>query len=89
VRVETVLAIRREAARAHHDRINAKHPIETPLCGLTPAQESERLRLMDERRRAAAAHLDEVNSRPVPGARSSLRTTRADGAGGGTGFKIR
>jgi hypothetical protein len=89
VREETILELRRAAEREHHERINRRHPIETPLAGLTVEQDRERLRLMDERRRADNAHLDEVNSRPVPGARSSLRTTAADGAGGGTGFKIR
>jgi hypothetical protein len=89
VREETILAIRRDAERAHHAKINAKHVIETPLAGLTPEQDRERLRLMDERSRLAREHLDRVNSRPVPGARSSLRTTAADGAGGGSSFRIK
>jgi hypothetical protein len=89
MRVEVILALRREASRAHYDRINARHPIETALAGLTVEQEAERRRLMAERTRAAGEHMDRVNARPVPGARASLRPTRADAAGGGVGFKIR
>jgi hypothetical protein len=90
MREEIRARMRREAERAHYDRINAKHPIENQFSGLTREQHEARLRLMDEQRRRDFAHLDEVNSRPIPGAAArSLTPTRADGAGGPTGFVIK
>jgi hypothetical protein len=90
VRQEVVLQLRREAERAHHAKINARHPIETRLGGLTEEQEAERLRIIDERSRAAREHLDRVNSRPTPGAAvRGLRPKRSDSAGGGSGFVIK
>jgi hypothetical protein len=89
MRTEVILALRREASRAHYDRINAKHAIETPLAGLTPEQEAERQRQMDERSRITREKMDRANSRPVPGARASLRPVRADAKGGAVGFTIK
>jgi hypothetical protein len=90
VRDEVILQIRREAAAAHHERINRRHVIETVMEGRTPEQESERLRQMDERRRLAGEKMDRANNAPVAGqVVRGLRPTRADAAGGGTGFKIR
>jgi hypothetical protein len=42
VRDEVIRELRREAERAHHARINARHPIESKLAGLTPEQEAQR-----------------------------------------------
>jgi hypothetical protein len=89
VRQEVVLQLRREAEREHHTRINAKHPIETVLAGLTVEQEAERQRQMDARSAATRARMDAANARVVPGMRASLRTVRADAAGGSTGFTIK
>jgi hypothetical protein len=89
VRDEVILAIRRDAERAHHARINAKAPIEGRLAGLTQAEEDERQRQMDARSAATKAKMDAANARVVPGMRASLRTTRADAKGGGTGFQIK
>jgi hypothetical protein len=89
VRDEVILAIRREADRAHHERINARHPIQSKLAGLTQEQEDERQRQMRERTAATNAKMDRANARVVPGMRASLRPTRADAAGGGTGFTIK
>jgi hypothetical protein len=89
VREEVILELRREASRAHHDRINARHPCEGPLAGLTVEQEAERQRIMAERSRVANERMDRANARPVPGAHGSLRPTRADAAGGSVGFRIK
>jgi hypothetical protein len=90
VREEVILALRREAERAHHAKINARHPIENQFSGLTREQHEERLRLMDERRAAESARLDKINARPVPGqVVRGLRPRAVDGAGGSVGFKIR
>jgi hypothetical protein len=89
MRVQVISELRREAERAHHTRINARHPIQDVLAGLTVEQERERQRQMDERRRLAGERMDAANARPVAGARASLRPTAADGAGGGTGFRIK
>ena len=89
VRQEVVLQLRREAEREHHTRINAKHPIEGRLAGLTEQQEAERQRIMAERSRLSNEKMDKANARVVPGMRASLRTVRADAAGGSTGFTIK
>jgi hypothetical protein len=89
VRWEVVLELRREAERAHHAKINSRHAIQDPLGGLTPEQERERVRQMDERRRLAGEKMDRANARPVPGFGRSLRTTRADNAAGPSGFRIK
>jgi hypothetical protein len=60
LREDIAMRLRREAAFAHLDRVNAKHPIETRLAGLTPEQDAERRRLMDERTRAANERMDNV-----------------------------
>ena len=90
VRWEVILELRREASRAHYDRINARHPVMDPLAGLTQEQENERQRQMADRSAATTAKMDTANSRPVPGqVAHSLRTKRVDAVGGGSGFKIR
>jgi hypothetical protein len=90
MRVEVISALRREAERAHYDRINAKHAIETPLAGLTLEQEAERQRAMDERSAATRARMDAANARPVPGqVVRGLRPKRVDGAGGSVGFRVK
>jgi hypothetical protein len=82
--------LRRDASRAHYDRINARHPIESPLAGLTPQQEAARRAGMAERTRAANERMDRANARPVPGqVVRGLRPTRADGAAGAAGFTIK
>jgi hypothetical protein len=88
VKMEVVDQIRREASRAHYDKINARHPVEDKWGGLGRAGHEARLRDMDARAKAANAHMDEVNSRPVPGGLLDQRN-RADSAGGSAGFEIR
>ena len=87
VRLEVIMELRREAERAHYDKINRRAPIENQYSGLTREQHEARLREM--RRRAAAdnAAMDEANSRPVPGLLE--QRSRADSAGGSAGFEIR
>jgi hypothetical protein len=87
IREEVVSSLRREAERAHHARINARHPIEDKYGGLGPEGHAARLKAMDARARAANAHMDEVNSRPVPGGLLDQRS-RASLAPGSEGFEI-
>src|ERR1700730_8043294 len=88
VRAEVIMELRREAEREHYDRINAKHPIEDKYGGLGPEGHAARLRAMDARSRAAAAHMDEVNSRPVEGGLLDQRS-RAALVPGAEGFRIK
>jgi hypothetical protein len=83
-RAEIVDRLRREESRAHYDKINARHPIESAG---DPKFEAERRRVMAERARADNEQMDRANARPVEGSVMSRR--RADAAGGGSGFKIR
>jgi hypothetical protein len=90
MRDDIAARLRREASNRHYDRINARHPIEGPLGGLTVEQEAERQRQMDERRRLAGERMDRANSAPVAGqVARSLRPKRSDGAGGAVGFSIK
>jgi hypothetical protein len=89
VRDEVIRELRRTAEREHHAKINSRHPIQDRLAGLTVEQEAQRQADMAERTRLAGERMDRANSRPVAGARSSLRTVRADGAGGSTGFRVK
>src|ERR1700730_8218510 len=77
VRMEVVSELRREAERAHYDRINARHPVEDRFGGLGPEGHAARLRQMDARARAANAHMDRVNARPVPGGLLDQRSRAA------------
>src|ERR1700737_2727911 len=88
VRAEVIREIRRKAEREWYDRINAKHPIEDKYGGLGPEGHAARLKAMDARARAAAAHMDEVNSRPVPGGLLDQRS-RAALVPGAEGFAIK
>jgi hypothetical protein len=85
VRAEVVDELRREAARQHYDRINARHPIEDKYGGLGPEGHAARLAAMDARAKAANAHMDEVNSRPVPGSLAHQRSLIP----GSEGFRIK
>jgi hypothetical protein len=87
VRAEVVGELRRDAERARYDRINARHPIEDKYGGLGPAGHAARLAAMDARARAANAHMDAVNSRPVEGSLVHQRS-RAALVPGGEGFEI-
>jgi hypothetical protein len=87
VRAEVITEIRREAERKHYDRINAKHPVEDQYGGLGPEGHAARLKAMDARARAAMAHLDKVNSRPIAGSLLDQRS-RASLAPGAEGFEI-
>jgi hypothetical protein len=90
VRMEVISELRREAEREHHAKINARHPIQSVLAGLTVEQEAERQRQMDERRRLAGQRMDRANNARVPGqVVRGLQPRAVDGAGGSTGFKIR
>jgi hypothetical protein len=88
IRMEVVDELRREASRKHYDRINAKHPVEDRFGGLGAEGHAARLRQMDAAAKKAAAHMDEVNSRPVPGGLLDQRS-RAALVPGGEGFAIK
>jgi hypothetical protein len=66
MRAEITLRLRREKERAHHEKINRRHPIMDPLAGLTQEQEDERQRQMAERTRLSNEKMDRANSRPIP-----------------------
>jgi hypothetical protein len=83
VRAEVIMELRREADREWYARINARHPIEGPG---DPKLEAQRRAAMDARARADMESMDRSNARPVPG---SLAATRADRAGGSSGFRIK
>jgi hypothetical protein len=74
VRLEVVSDLRREAERAHYDRINAKHPIEDKYGGLGPEGHAARLAAMDARAKADYAHMDAVNARPIEGSLAHRRS---------------
>jgi hypothetical protein len=88
VRAEVVADLRREAERKHYDRINARHPIEGPLSGLTPAQHEARLKAMDARAKAEGLRLDAINRRPVEGSLLHQRS-RAALVPGSEGFRVK
>jgi hypothetical protein len=88
IRAEVVSDLRREESRKHYDRINRKHPIEDRYGGLGAAGHAERLRQMDARAKAANAHMDAVNARPVPGGLLDQRS-RAALTPGSEGFKLK
>jgi hypothetical protein len=85
-RAEIADRLRREEERAHYDKINARHPCEGPLAGLTPEQHAERLRRMSAAAAKANREMDESNSKVVDG---DLRARRAASAGGAAGFVIK
>jgi hypothetical protein len=88
VRLEVISELRREAERAHYDRINRKHPIEDRFGGLGAEGHAARLAAMDARARAANEHMDRVNQRPVPGGLLDQRS-RAALVPGHEGFRIK
>jgi len=84
VRAEVVAELRREAERAHYDKINARHAIQGPG---DPVVEAKRRADMLKRAHADNEAMNRANSRPVAG---SLAATRAaDRAGGGANFRIK
>jgi hypothetical protein len=90
VRDEVVRELRRTAERAHHARINARHPIQDRLAGLTPEQEAQRQADMAERTRLAGEKMDRANAAPVAGqVMRGMRPKRVDAVGGGSGFVIK
>jgi hypothetical protein len=83
VRTEVILAIRREADREWYNRVNAKHPIEGALAGLTPEQHRARLAAMDAAVRADMESMNRSNSRLIEGSLLDQQS-RA-----GQGFRIK
>jgi hypothetical protein len=88
VRMEVIMELRREAERAHYDRINAKHPIEDKYGGLGPEGHAARLRAMSAAAAKANAEMDAANARPVEGSLLDQRK-RAALTPGSEGFEIR
>jgi len=88
VRLEVIMELRREENREWYNRVNAKHPVEDKYGGLGPEGHAARLAAMDARSRAADAHLDRVNARPVEGSLLDQRS-RAALVPGGEGFHIK
>jgi hypothetical protein len=69
-RAEIAARLRHKAAMAHLDRVNARHPIEGPLAGLTPEQHAARQKAMIEGAKRDYAKMDAANARPVEGSTS-------------------
>jgi hypothetical protein len=80
--------LRREAEMAHLDKVNARHPVEGPLAGLTPEQHRARLAAMDAARVADNEWMDRVNAAPVSGSLLEQRS-RAALTPGSEGFKFK
>jgi hypothetical protein len=90
MRADIVVRRPRQAALAHLDKINARHPSQELLAGLTVAQETERQRVMDERSRITREKMDRANAAPVAGqVVRGLRPKRVDAAGGSSSFQIK
>ena len=87
-RAEIARRLRREAEMKEYDRINARHPIQDRLAGLTPEQDAERQRAMREGVRKDMESMDRSNSRPIEGSLAHQRS-RADSAGGSAGFRFK
>jgi len=85
-RDEIAFQLRRKAAAAEYDKINARHPVEDKYGGLGPEGHAARLKAMDARAKADMESMDRSNSRPVEG---SLAARRADQKGGGAGFEVK
>jgi hypothetical protein len=88
VRMEVVGELRREAERAHHARVNARHPIEDKYGGLGPEGHAARLKAMDARVKADNEHMDRVNARPIEGSLLDQRK-RAALTPGSEGFRFK
>jgi hypothetical protein len=88
VRLEVIMQLRREAERAHYDRINARAPIEDRYGGLSPEAHKARLAAMDARARADNEAMDRANQRLVSGSLLDQRS-RAALTPGAEGFEIR
>jgi hypothetical protein len=70
-RADIAARYRHEEAMAHLDEVNRRHPIQ----GLgDPKVEEARRKAMDERAAAAAAKMDAINQRPVPGSLAHQRS---------------
>jgi hypothetical protein len=87
VRLEVIREIRRTAEREWYDRINRKHPIEDKYGGLGREGHEARLAAMRAGATRDAAHMAEVNSRPIEGSLEHWR--RASIGPGGEGFRIK
>jgi hypothetical protein len=85
VKMQVVDQIRREAEKQHYDRINARHPIENKYSGLTREQHEARIAAMRAGAARDAAHMAEVNSRPIPGSLAHQRSLIP----GSEGFRIK
>ena len=86
-RDEIAFQLRRKAAAAEYDKINARHPVEDKYGGLGPEGHAARLKEMDRRAAEDMASMDRSNARVPEGA--ATRAARADSAGGSSGFRIK
>jgi hypothetical protein len=87
-RGEIAARLRREAFSKEMDRINARHPVQDALAGLTPKQHQARLDAMAAGAKADREWMDRVNSRPIEGSLLDQRR-RADSEGGSAGFRFK
>jgi hypothetical protein len=89
VKMQVVDQIRRAAEKAHYDKINARHPIQDKYSGLTREQHEARLKAMRAGAARDAAHMAEVNSRPVEGSLLYNKQRASIVGTGGEGFAIK
>jgi hypothetical protein len=89
VRLEVISEIRREAERAHYDRINARHPIEDKYSGLGREGHEARLAAMRAGAARDAEHMARINSRPVEGSLLYNKQRASIVGTGGEGFAIK
>jgi hypothetical protein len=88
VRADVIAELRRAEERAWYDRVNRRHPIEDKYSGLGAEGHAARIAAMRIGAARDAAHMAEVNSRPIPG---SLVHQRKQAAltPGSEGFKFK
>jgi hypothetical protein len=87
-RFEIARRLRHEAEMKEYARINARHPIEGPLAGLTPEQHQARLDAMAAGVKADMESMNRSNSKPIEGSLLDQQR-RADSKGGSAGFRIK
>jgi hypothetical protein len=88
IRLEVVSELRREEDRKWYNRVNAKHPIEDKYSGLGAEGHAARIAAMRIGAARDAAHMAEVNSRPIEGSLVHQRK-RAALTPGSEGFKFK
>jgi hypothetical protein len=88
IRAEVVDGLRREAERAHYDKINARHPIEDQYGGLGKAGHEARLKAMSAAAAKTNSEMNAVNQRAPEGSLVHQRS-KASLTPGAEGFRFK